>query len=37
MAGKGKDRANARSVTPVGFMRAVFEANFGARILRVAA
>lgn len=26
--GKGKDRANARSVTPVGFMRAAYEANF---------
>ncbi|OQM74709.1 hypothetical protein [Manganibacter manganicus] len=28
MAGKGKNRANARSVTPVGFMRAAFNANF---------
>lgn len=28
MPGKGRDRANARSVTPVGFMRAVYAANF---------
>ncbi len=31
MKGKGRDRANARSVTPMGFMRAVFSANFGAQ------
>jgi len=29
MKGKGKDRANARSVTPLGFMRAVYAENFG--------
>jgi hypothetical protein len=28
MAGKGHVRANARSVTPIGFMRAVYAANF---------
>jgi hypothetical protein len=28
MHGKGRDRANARSVTPIGFMRAVYAANF---------
>lgn len=28
MKGKGKDRANARSVTPMGFMRAVYQSNF---------
>lgn len=28
MKGKGKDRANARSVTPIGFMRALYDANF---------
>ncbi len=31
MKGKGRDRANARSVTPMGFMRAVFNANFGSQ------
>lgn len=30
MKGKGRDRANARSVTPLGFVRAVYDANFGA-------
>jgi hypothetical protein len=28
MAGKGRERGNARSVTPIGFMRAVYAANF---------
>jgi len=28
MPGKGRDRANARSVTPTGFMRATYDANF---------
>lgn len=28
MKGKGADRANARSVTPMGFMRAAYAANF---------
>lgn len=28
MKGKGRDRANARSVTPSGFMQALFNANF---------
>lgn len=38
MKGKGRDRANARSVTPMGFMRAVFNANFGGQaVQRVAA
>lgn len=37
MAGKGRDRANARSVTPMGFMRAAFDANFGAVAQAVAA
>lgn len=32
MKGKGRDRANARSVTPLGFMRAVYQANFGAAV-----
>ena len=37
MKGKGRERANARSVTPTGFMRAAFEANFGATAQAVAA
>lgn len=37
MKGKGRDRANARSVTPLGFMRAVYDANFSAQVQRVAA
>lgn len=37
MAGKGRDRANARSVTPMGFMRAVYAANFNAQVQQVAA
>ena len=34
MPGKGKARANARSVTPRGFMRAVFEANLAVEIVQ---
>lgn len=37
MKGKGRDRANARSVTPSGFMQAVFNANFGAQVAQVVA
>lgn len=35
--GKGRDRANARSVTPAGFMRAAYTSNFGAQVQGVAA
>ena len=37
MRGKGRTRANARSVTPSGFMRAVYNTNIGKDAARLAA